>query len=181
MDEDDKVISLAERLARKGEAGQEEAPAEDEPPGEPLPARLIWLHCPTCGTTEYTELDLPGGRRHNACGTVVEEAVVEVDVRAELTIASINLERLEAIETAVAAQRAHYEEYRNRLHLLAGAEPRPYPLTPEALRRLPVAEVDALGLLVPDALHRPMRRFAAEQPATGEGAEPPSDPEPRKP
>ena len=41
-----------------------------------------------------------GGRLHNVCGERVEEVVVDIDARAEFTIAAINLERLKAIEAA---------------------------------------------------------------------------------
>ncbi len=191
MSDDEKVISLAERRRRKnasgqgaGMAGQEqdtgvsgeaaggsstEAVSSTEAMGEPIPGKLTWLHCPSCGTVESTEVFMTGGRQHDVCGALVEEVVVDIDVRAEYTIAAINLERLEAVEQMVAAQRAHYEEYRARLYTIAGREPPLYPQTPEALERLPVAAVDPMGLLVPEALHLPSRRFTPGKPPTEGG------------
>ena len=196
----EKVISLAERRKAKqrsqdedaplsspagSEAAEAAGPEKEAAPLGPIPGKLIWLHCPTCGTMQYTEVFMTGGRTHDSCGTQVKEAVVDIDVRAEFTLAGINLERLRALGSLLESQRARYEQYRERLGLMAGGEPEPYPLTEETLKALPVAEVDVLGLLVPNALLEPARRFAppggepqggeSGAPQRGEGEEPPPD------
>lgn len=61
----------------------------------PIPGTLTWLHCPTCKTTEYTEIQIPGGRIHK-CGTMVDEVDVPIDIRAEYTISLRNMELLES-------------------------------------------------------------------------------------
>lgn len=160
------VISLERHRAKKEKAipdnaGTEEAPDEASPaipPPAPIPGSITWLRCKSCGTLEYTEVDIAGGRRHK-CGAIVEEARVEVDLRAEHTIALINLERIRALEAYLDAQRRHYEEYKRRLEILAGEAPVPYQVTPESMSDLPVADSDALGLLIPTTLHDPAARF----------------------
>lgn len=185
-----KVVSLEQRRARRH--GRTERPGAEAPVGEPpqpappeagsrepVPGRLIWLHCPTCDTVEYTELDMPGGRRHK-CGTAVEEVAVEIDVRAEATMAAINLQRIDTILQYLGQQRERFAEYQERLRLIAGQAVDPYPVEEGMLSELPVAEIDALGLLISRALHEPARRFAPEpepggEPAAERAAEPPGD------
>lgn len=194
----DNVISLAERREKKGRAETQdgaEQPGRDaptaagaEPEGdsgagdqglEPLPGKITWLYCPACKTLQYTEVWIPGGRVHNVCGNQVEQAEVEIDVRAEHTIAEINLERLRMLEQMIAAERGRFEEYQKRLALIAGGPPRPYPLDEATLQRLPVAEVGALGLLAPTALHDPIRRFAGAQAGPEPEATPPASGPPK--
>ena len=81
MAEKDNIISLEDRLRRKeevrGDAGQAgkqsdgEAAAEagEAASTEPMPGKLVWLHCPVCDTLQYTEVVMGGGRAHNVCGT----------------------------------------------------------------------------------------------------------------
>ncbi len=170
MADDENVISLDARRVRRrteraepGPAGSDGATPES-PVTEagaaagPLPGKLIWLHCPACGTLEYSEIEIPGGRRHK-CGAVVREAAVEIDVRAEATVAEINLRRIDALSEYLDQQRQRYLEYRRRLESIAGQPTEPYPIDDEVLKRLPVAEMDALGLLVSQALHDPAKRF----------------------
>jgi hypothetical protein len=186
MVKDPKVISLEERRrggararphgrasaqdAAPAQAGEAAAPAQageaqpaqaDAAPGAPapVPGRLIWLYCPSCRTLEYTELELGGGRVHNLCGTQVHEAAVELDLRAEATIAKVNLERLAILEQLLAGQRERYEEYLRRLALAAGRPLEPYPAGPESAAGLPVADVDAFGLLVSRFFHDPAGHF----------------------
>lgn len=156
----------------------------------PEPGRMVWLYCPTCRTIEYTELELAGGRVHNVCGTQVHEAPVELDLRAEATIAQVNLERLELLQSLLDGQRQRYEEYRHRLNLAAGHPLEPYATDSRPAQSLPVADVDALGLLVSRFFQDPARRFpelAAEldrEQAGGsgdEGAEPRAQPTPEDP
>ena len=150
------AAAIADALAAQGApAGASAEPAERP---APQPGRLAWLHCPTCGTLEYTELLVPGGRRHK-CGSIVEEAVVEIDLRAEITLAEINLQRIAALGEYLEQQRQLFQEYQRRLALIGGAPPAPYPLSEEIVKALPVAEVDPLGLLISHALHNPARRF----------------------
>lgn len=147
---------------------------------EPLPGKLVWLRCPSCGTLEYTDVVMAGGRTHNVCGTQVEEVELDIDVRAEYTIAGLNLERLEMLTEAVRAQRERYEEYQRRLLLIARANVLPYPVDGDTPPRLPVAEMDPLGLLIPEALHDPARHFAAAGDEEDGGA-PASDPDSQPP
>ncbi|MEE8554983.1 MAG: hypothetical protein V3T00_03930, partial [bacterium] len=73
MADDDNVISLEARRVRRRSERAEPGPAGDgeatpdskeaEAAG-PLPGKLIWLHCPACDTLEYSEIEIPGGRRH---------------------------------------------------------------------------------------------------------------------
>ncbi len=80
-----KVIDLAQWKKQK----------ESEQQGDDaIPGFLIWLHCPSCQTTEYTEVRLSSGRIHK-CGTLVEEVEVPIDIRAEYTISQKNLSILE--------------------------------------------------------------------------------------
>lgn len=171
MADESKVISLAARRRNKRQrdpapktpGGAVPAPTKDEDP-RPVPAQMVWLFCPTCKTLEYTELVLPGGRRHNVCGTVVREAVVDVDARAEYTLAELNLRRLAALAELLDAQRARFIEYQERLAKAAGRTINAYPLTEVAVQNLPVAEVDPLGLLISRFLHQPATRFPQAQP-----------------
>jgi hypothetical protein len=203
MAKDKKVISLEERRRgashRPGQAagtprndgqaqGDGGAPDSDGASGRPgqiaiapapttpLPGRLIWLYCPTCRSIEYTELDMAGGRLHNVCGTQVQEFPVELDLRAEATIAHINLERLSILESLLAGQRERYEEYLRRLRLAAGKSLEPYAVAEETVSQLPVADVDAFGLLVSRFFHNPTAHFPELAVKPGAAA-PPNDPE----
>ena len=90
---------------------------------------------------------------------MVREAAVEIDARAEATVAEINLRRIDALSEYLDQQRQRYLEYRRRLESIAGQPAEPYPIDDGVLKRLPVAEMDALGLLVSQALHDPAKRF----------------------
>lgn len=188
-DTEEKVISLDARRRRTAEpAARAAVPAAQPAPADlpPLPGRLVWLHCRTCGTFEYTELAMPGGRVHNRCGTRVEESALEIDLRAEYTIAEINLERLKSLTTLLEAQRARFLEYQERLRR-QGGRIEPYPLNEESAAKLPIEGIDpVLGLLVPKALAHPERRFAREAEAGSPAqapaeAAPPAPPEPPTP
>jgi hypothetical protein len=182
MAKDKKVVSLDERRRARpasgaggahgaGEStrgdtqqstGHERAAADigaEQADADPVPGRLIWLYCPTCRTLEYTELAMAGGRVHNVCGTHVQEAPVELDLRAEGSIAQINLERLKILESLLAGQRQRYEEYQRRLNLAAGRKLAPYPAGEGGAAELPVAGVDAFGLLVSRFFHEPDAHF----------------------
>ena len=119
----------------------------------PVPGQLIWLHCPSCDTLEYTEMAMPGGRVHN-CGTHVVEAGVELDLRAEHTLTRINLERLTLLENLLAGQRRNFEEYLQRLSLAARKPLEAYSFSEALLEKLPIAEVDAFGLLISRFFHQ---------------------------
>lgn len=193
MADDEKVVSLhewrrqqkqrpaddaAETPGDGGEAQHTGAEAGDEAT-EPVPGHMVWLRCPTCGTLEYTEQQMPGGRVHNACGTQVEEVSEGLDLRAEYTVAELNLERLRMLSELVEQQRARYREYQQRLRQAAGGKLQAYPATEGTLQRLPVARVDGLGLLVSHFLHEPARRFeGAEQDEGGASAAPEAEPTP---
>ena len=167
---DDKVISLAER---RGEKSQNKAKAEKNAAARaasdagadasPVPGKMVWLFCPTCKSLEYTEMLMGGGRTHNPCGTIVEEYEADLDLRAEYTIAQVNLERLNILEEIVEGQRQRFEEYKKRLLLAAGKNMQPYEMDDEKLKDLPIAEVDALGLLVSDFFISPARQFKIDE------------------
>lgn len=181
MSKKDNVISLEERR-RKSPPGKrsgkskEKAAAVPENTAEisgaetPVPGRLIWLHCPTCDTLEYTEMAIAGGRKHNLCGSHVVEKEVELDLRAEHTIAQINLERLNLLENLLVDQRRKFEEYQHRLSLAAGKPLTGYALSEKVLEKLPIAKVDAFGLLISTFFHQ-VEGFAAsgEKPPNGSG------------
>lgn len=173
MAKDKKVISLAERRRDRSESASASDSTEGSGErGTPVPGRMIWLHCPSCGTLEYTEQAMPGGRVHNTCGTQVEEVAVDVDLRGEYTIAEINLERLDILEQIIDGQRRRYEEYKQRLALAAGGKLEPYPTAEEHLKELPVAEMDALGLLVSHFFRNPAQRFGEGEEEKGEDESP---------
>jgi len=193
MAKDTNVISLESRRRGSKPADQPERagprPVPDAPPApeqKPVPGRLIWLYCPTCRSIEYTELALPGGRRHNECGTVVQEAPMELDLRAEATIAHVNLERLEILASLLQGQRQRYEEYLQRLNLAAGRTVEPYRPAAEGGPRLPAEDTDAFGLLVSPFFRDPATRFPelaqapddapAHAPAGAPGAPPEGSP-----
>ena len=166
-----------------GARGEASSAAETKPAGNaapqpplattPVPTQLVWLYCPTCQTLEYTELLLPNGRVHQPCGTRVEEVVVEVDARAEYSLAELNLRQLERLAELVDGQRARFREYQQRLELAAHQPLSSYPLTEDTVRLMPVAEVDPLGLLISPFLRQPVQRFRPEV-----GAAAPSDSSP---
>lgn len=175
MAEEGNVVSMVGR--RRGKATtQEAAPAQPVASGDtkPQPAQLVWLFCPICKTLEYTEMVVPGGRRHNTCGTQVLEAVVDVDARAEHTLAELNLRRLAALAELLDAQRKRFLEYQDRLAKAAGKPPASYPLTEVSVQSLPVAEVDPLGLLISRFLHQPAERFPEAKPEKSSPGEDPS-------
>ncbi|MCH8074768.1 MAG: hypothetical protein IIC64_03015 [SAR324 cluster bacterium] len=147
----------------------------------PVPGQLIWLHCPSCDTLEYTEMAMPGGRVHN-CGTHVVEAGVELDLRAEHTLTRINLERLTLLENLLAGQRRNFEEYLQRLSLAARKPLEAYSFSEALLEKLPIAEVDAFGLLISRFFHQVEGYFpngaispAGEKLSSEDGAPTPTD------
>ena len=101
----------------------------------------------------------------------MEDAAVEIDVRAELSIAEVNLQRIDVIAGYLRDQRERFQEYQRRLRSIAGRPVEPYPLEDATLNRLPVAGADALGLLVSAALHEPARRFDSDPPDPSAGDE----------
>ncbi|MBF0277521.1 MAG: hypothetical protein HQM13_07020 [SAR324 cluster bacterium] len=111
----------------------------------PIPGFIIWLHCPKCKSTEYTEVRMTGGRIHK-CGTIVEEAEVAIDVRAEFTIVQRNLEILKGpdpfnqgkkfklvnkllgnTEQLVQKIKNNEIEYQRRLQIISAEKITPYP------------------------------------------------------
>jgi hypothetical protein len=58
---------------------------------------LVWLHCPSCKTLEYSEIISSEGRLHK-CGKEVSEQEVAIDITAEYTICKRNLLHLEELE-----------------------------------------------------------------------------------
>lgn len=194
MADDNNVISLDDRRRKSNEIGAEETGANPASTGgedasqssgksgeagvNPLPGRLIWLHCSTCQTLEYTEVSMPGGRVHNACGNQVLEVAVDLDLRAEHTIAEVNLERLNILEDLLNGQRKRFEEYKKRLTLAAGKSLSGYPQDDATLQKLPVAGVDAFGLLISDFFQEPMGRFpdAGADPNQEDAGDPAGDP-----
>ncbi len=109
----------------------------------PIPGIIVWMHCPTCQATEYTELQMPGGRIHK-CGTLVEEVEVAIDARAEYTISQRNLAILEKVsgkisdiknkiirkwlgnEQLLEQIKANERDFQHRLELIAKEKITPY-------------------------------------------------------
>ena len=58
-----KVINLSDRRAKK----------EYEARNAPITGWITWLYCAKCKSLEYSELEMPNGRVHKKCGTLVEE------------------------------------------------------------------------------------------------------------
>jgi hypothetical protein len=152
-----KVINLADRLAER--RAREESRS--------ITGYLIWLHCPTCNTIEYTEMQMEGGRIHK-CGTLVEEKEIEIDVRAEFTISQRNLQRLQQAEAEQQASkvrkllggmgsllqqlRAREEEYQSRLQKMTQETIAPYPETWDpAENGVEVTTNDPIGLQITSA------------------------------
>ena len=82
-----KVINLADRRAKK----------ENEARNAPIFSVITWLYCPKCKSLEYSELEMPNGRVHKQCGTLVEEEEIEIEVRAEYTISLRNSKLLDEL------------------------------------------------------------------------------------
>lgn len=141
---------------------------------------LVWLYCPTCKTLEYTEIIAPHGRTHK-CGTLVKEAEVEVDLRAELTITEFNLKRIDelieknsshrltkllskSLDKALNNLKRSEETYLHRLKLAAGTKLTPYPGTMEDLaEQLPIKKKNSLGLYISEFRYEPEKRFNSEE------------------
>ena len=158
-DSSTKVINLAERRAQR----------ERQAANAPIPGWLVWLHCPKCETTEYTEVLMSEGRDHK-CGTLVEEKEVPIDVRAEYTISLRNLETLDNLlesqtpsrllgrflktsRDSLEQLRAAEEEYQRRMLIIAGTdEVTPYPeeWTPETAG-MEVEVIQPPGLMLTEA------------------------------
>mgnify|MGYP001035646839 CR=1 FL=1 len=165
-DQSSKVINLAERRAQR----------ERQAASVPIPGWLVWLHCPTCETTEYTEQLMLEGRYHK-CGTLVEEQEVPIDVRAEYTISLRNLETLDNLldsqtpsrllgrflktsRNSLKQLRESEEEYQRRLRFIVNADVTPYPedWTPEAAGMV-VEVVQPPGLMLTEA-RQPQLHFS---------------------
>ena len=154
-----KVISLADRRAKK----------EVEARNTPIIGWISWLHCPKCETLEYSEVEMSDGRIHKKCGTLVEEEVVQIDVRAEFTISLRNSERLEELfeETKIPGflkplakkgigmlenLQAAEEEYRKRLKNIVGGHVDPYPKDwDEKSLEMALKTLDPLGITLTEA------------------------------
>ncbi len=167
---DSKTISLDAFRQRK----------QKEEAEKPYPGTLVWLHCPTCKTIEYTEIVAPHGRTHK-CGTIVEEVEVALDLRAEYTLTHLNLEKIaellgknkesrirklitKSLDNALVLLKQSEENYLSRLHLAAGCQIPPYPGTYEDLKDLlPIKETNKLGLLVSEFRFEPEKRFDKDE------------------
>ena len=141
-----------------------------------ITCRLVWLHCPTCNSLEYTEILAPNGRSHN-CGTQVKEVEVELDARAEATITLHNLALIQeklaetsksrlkkiaikGLHKVMSQLQASEEMYLNRLEAAAGQRLEPYEGSWEELAaKLPIHETNALGFAVSLFRYEPMSRF----------------------
>lgn len=144
------------------------------------PGILVWLHCPHCDTLEYTEIIAPHGRTHK-CGTIVKEANVELDLRAEYTITQFNLEKINALlnqnknsrlrkliskslDNALINLKRSEEIYIERLHIAANCRISPYPGSLEDLKdKLHIKETNKLGLLISDFRFEPGKRFPTDK------------------
>ncbi len=137
---------------------------------------LVWLKCPTCKTLEYSEIVAPNGRTHS-CGTLVLEEEVQLDLRAELTIALQNLSILDllvdenkssslkkllamSMNKLLKSSRAAEEEYIGRINIASNYQAVPYQGEFEQLKpRLPIKKMNELGLYVSEFRFAPEKRF----------------------
>jgi len=127
------IINLAERRAQREAKEQMRS----------VSGWIVWLHCPSCKTLEYTEVRMDGGRIHK-CGNMVEEKEVAIDIRAEYTISCRNLELLNQFKSTsklasvlslfsknidqFILQLKHTEqEYQNRLQIMMDSVLTAYP------------------------------------------------------
>ena len=154
-----KVINLADRRAKK----------EDEARNAPVTGWITWLYCPKCKSLEYSELEMPNGRVHKKCGTLVEEEEVQIDVRAEYTISLRNSRRLDELfkETKIPTflkplakkgigmlenLHAAEVEYRKRLENIVNGPVNPYPDEwDEKSLEMKLKTLDPLGLILTEA------------------------------
>ena len=154
-----KVISLADRRAKK----------EDKARNAPITGWITWLYCPKCKSLEYSELEMPNGRVHKTCGTLVEEVEVQIDVRAEYTISLRNSKRLDELfkETKIPSflkplakkgigmlENLHAAEleYRKRLGNIVNGPVNPYPDEwDEKSLEMELKTLDPLGLILTEA------------------------------
>ena len=154
-----KVINLADRRAKK----------EDEARNAPISGWITWLYCPRCKSLEYSELEMPNGRVHKKCGTMVEEEEVQIDVRAEYTISLRNSKRLDELfnETKIPTflkplakkgigmlenLQASEVEYRKRLENIVNGPVNPYPDDwDEKSLKMKLKTLDPLGLILTEA------------------------------
>ena len=161
-----KTISLDQFRERKRKE-QEESPSHGV---------MTWLFCPTCRTIEYTEVYAPQGRRHN-CGTLVEECVVDLDFRAEITITEFNLRKIKALkkqnkgfalkklmaktfDNALDKLALSEETYLQRLNIAANYQATAYPIEDEKMmERFPECKINELGLMISGFRLEPEKRF----------------------
>jgi len=161
-----KAISLDDFRKRKEKEKSEEA----------VPGMLVWLSCPQCSTIEYTEIAAPHGRSHK-CGTQVKEIEVKVDLRAEYTITRFNLKLIDdllsqnkknrliklvsrTLDNALVSLKKSEETYIEKLLLAAKGPLESYPGTIDDLKnKLPVKEINKLGMLISNFRHEPEKRF----------------------
>ena len=154
-----KVINLADRRAKK----------ENEARNAPITGWITWLYCPKCKSLEYSELEMPNGRVHKKCGTMVEEIEVQIDVRAEYTISLRNSKRLDELfeETKIPLflkplakkgigmlenLHAAEVEYRKRLVNIVNGPVNPYPDEwDEKSLEMKLKTLDPLGLILTEA------------------------------
>ena len=154
-----KVINLADRRAKK----------EDEARNAPITGWITWLYCPKCKSLEYSELEMPNGRVHKKCGTMVEEEEVQIDVRAEYTISLRNSKRLDELfkETKIPTflkplakkgigmlENLHASEieYRRQLENIVNGPVNPYPDEwDEKSLEMKLKTLDPLGLILTEA------------------------------
>ncbi len=165
-----KPISLDQFRKRKEKEQQEKK----------HPGVLVWLFCPTCKTMEYTEIVAPTGRTHK-CGTLIEEAEVDLDIRAELTITRFNMEKIDqlleqnkefrlvklfskSLDKALLALKTSEETYFERLLISSNYQASPYPFDIEEFKdRLPIKDINKLGLLISEFRFEPKKRFGREE------------------
>ena len=137
---------------------------------------LVWLHCPTCDSIEYTEVIAPNGRSHR-CGTQVEEVEVELDLRAESFMTHHNLkviqDKIEELEKskllklsrrgllkALTQLKLSEEVYLRKLQLAIHEDLLPYEGSYEEVKdKLPLEATDPLGILISPFRFDPAARF----------------------
>ena len=135
---------------------------------------LVWLYCPNCKTFQYTESQAPNGRKHK-CGAEVMEIEVPLDLTAENTICLKNLSILEELQQQIKEKKEEKgandillrvleycrKEELSMIEKLQKASKKKKCLSYswEDKKKLPIADINPLGLYLSEFRFKPKIRF----------------------
>ncbi len=141
---------------------------------EPEMGILIWLYCPNCKTLQYTENQASNGRKHK-CGADVMEIEVPLDLTAENTICLKNLSILEELQQQIKEKKEEKGANDILLRILehckreelsmieklqkASKNKKCFSYSWEDKKKLPIADVNPLGLYLSEFRFKPEIRF----------------------